>query len=132
MARKRQLFFSGEDAHAYTIAPLGLRIVWKKKRRLRKICLSCQRLHLVVRESMRIMKDRQRIALERALSEDIKDRIGECARHPSMLRARPVHRTIARSTDDGGLDISCAQPYLIVTAVEQTCSHAGARRPQRF
>jgi hypothetical protein len=89
MARKRQLLAGRKDAHAHPIALFSRRIARKNERRLRKVCLTRKRLHLVIRETLRIVKDSQGIALQWAFCKDIKDRITQCARHPSMLPAPP-------------------------------------------
>src|ERR1700679_3568843 len=59
------------------------------------------------------MKDSQSIAFQLALCKDIKDRIGKCSRHASMLRAAATALRVYISPSASALTSKCASPYLI-------------------
>ena len=46
---------------------------WKNECRLREIRLACDLLHRGIVEAGRVVKDRERVALERRLREDVDD-----------------------------------------------------------
>ena len=88
---KRQLLGRRENAHPHALPPLRVRVTRQHKGRFGEVGLAGDRLHLRGREPASIGEDRQRIAFERSLCEDIQHGVGEPAAHaPRLSVIRPA------------------------------------------
>jgi hypothetical protein len=71
MTSEGQLFLCRKDSYSHTLAPFGVRISRNHERRLRQVGLARKRLHLLVRQTPRIVKNGESVAFKRPLSKDV-------------------------------------------------------------
>jgi hypothetical protein len=88
VARERQFYRRGEDADP----GVGIAVGGEHEGGLRQVHLPGDTLHPFGREVVRVGDDRQRVALERGVGEDVGDRIGMHRRKAISLYGWRVNR----------------------------------------
>jgi hypothetical protein len=97
MPSEGQLLLRGKDPHPHAFGAFGLGIAGQHKARLGEVHLARDGLHLVAGQPGRIVKHRQRIALEGPLRKDIQDCVLQHLSHADQYNQQR-HRNLAHAS----------------------------------
>src|SRR5581483_358006 len=79
MPSERKFFLRSKDAHARSLAPFFLKLSRENKSCFRQVCFARDGLHLLRRKSARVGDDRELIAFEWTIGEDIHENVRKSA-----------------------------------------------------